>query len=133
MQNLTTIQNILTDHLSKYDEIQLVFLFGSTASEHHSKESDIDIAILFQIEPDFYYLDDIKDSLSKLIKKQIDIVILNNASPIIKMQILKNGIPLIRRGSSYEEFFTRTVVEYADLKIVRKEIEDNILKGRQYA
>lgn len=133
MQNLTTIQNILTDHFSKYDDIRLVFLFGSTASKHHSKESDIDIAILFQTEPDFYYLDDVKDSLSRFIKRQIDIVILNNASPIIKMQILKNGIPLIRRGSAYEEFFTRTVVEYADLKIVRKEIEDNILKGRQYA
>lgn len=133
MKNLKTIQNILIDHFSKYDDIRLVFLFGSTASEHHSKESDIDIAILFQIEPDFYYLDDVKDSLSRFIKKQIDIVILNNASPIIKMQILKNGIPLIRRGSAYEEFFTRTVVEYADLKIVRKEIEDNILKGRQYA
>ena len=110
-----------------------MFLFGSTAAGQHSEASDVDLAISFKTEPDFYFLDDIKDALSGLTKREIDIVVLNNASPIIKMQALKKGIPLIRRGNAYEEFFTRTVVEYADLKIIRKEIEDNILKGRVYA
>ena len=133
MKNSKTIQKILTDHLSTYDDIRLVFLFGSFAAGLHSEASDIDLAILFQIEPDFYFLDEIKNTLSGFIKKEIDIVTLNNASPIIKMQVLKNGIPLIRRGHAYEEFFTRSVAEYADLKMVRREIEDNLLKGRLYA
>ena len=133
MEDLTKIQTLITECLNKYDDILLVFLFGSIATEHHTKTSDIDLAMLFQTEPDFYYLDDIKNALSAFIKREIDIVALNNASPIIKMQVLKKGIPLIRKGKVYEEFFTRTVKEYADLKIVRKEIEDNILKGRLYA
>ena len=133
MEDSKEIQTIITDYLSKYADIRLVFLFGSTAAGQHSEASDVDLAISFKTEPDFYFLDDIKDALSGLTKREIDIVVLNNASPIIKMQALKKGIPLIRRGNAYEEFFTRTVVEYADLKIIRKEIEDNILKGRVYA
>ena len=133
MEDSKKIQTIVTDYLSKYADIRLVFLFGSIATGHHTETSDIDLAILFQTEPDFYFLDDIKNALSGFIKKEVDIVVLNDASPIIKMQALKKGIPLIRRDKVYEEFFTRTVEEYADLKIVRKEIEDNILKGRLYA
>lgn len=133
MEDLTKIQTLITEGLNKYDDIRLVFLFGSIATEYYTEASDIDLAILFQAEPDFYYLDNIKNALSGFIKREIDIVVLNNASPIIKMQALKKGIPLIKKGEVYEEFFSRTVEEYADLKIVRKEIEDNILKGRLYA
>lgn len=133
MEDSKKIQTIITDYLSKYADIRLVFLFGSIAAGHHSEASDIDLAILFKTKPDFYFLDDIKNALSGFTKREVDIVVLNDASPIIKMQVLKKGIPLIRRGKSCEEFFTRTVEEYADLKIVRKEIEDNILKGRLYA
>ena len=110
-----------------------MFLFGSIAAGQHSETSDIDLAISFKTKPDFYFLDDIRNTLCGLIKREIDIVVLNNASPIIRMQALKKGIPLIRRDTAYEEFFTRTVEDYADLKIVRKEIEDSILKGRVYA
>ena len=133
MEDSKKIQTLITECLNKYDDIRLVFLFGSIAAGHHTEASDIDLAILFKTEPDFYYLDDIKNSLSVFIKREIDIVVLNDAPPIIKMQALKKGIPLIKKGEAYEEFFTRTVEEYADLKITRKEIEDNILKGRLYA
>jgi len=133
MEDSKKIQTVITDYLSRYADIRLAFLFGSIAEGQHSEASDIDLAILFQTEPDFYFLDNIKNALSGFIKREIDIVVLNDASPIIKMQALKKGIPLIRRDKAYEEFFTRTVEEYADLKIVRKEIEDNILKGRLYA
>ncbi|MCD6152459.1 MAG: nucleotidyltransferase domain-containing protein [Syntrophobacterales bacterium] len=133
MEDSKKIQTVITDHLKKNTDIRLAFLFGSIATGQHSEASDIDLAILFQTEPDFYFLENIKNALSGFIKREIDIVVLNDASPVIKMQALKKGIPLIRKGKAYEEFFTRTVEEYADLKITRKEIEDNILKGRLYA
>ena len=133
MDDSKNIQTVITDYLSRYADIRLAFLFGSIAAGHHSEASDIDLAILFQTEPDFYFLDNIKNALSGFIKREIDIVVLNDASPIIKMQVLKKGIPLIRRYKAYEEFFTCTVNEYADLKITRKEIEDKILNGRLYA
>jgi hypothetical protein len=39
----------------------------------------------------------------------------------------------MRERRAYNEFFVTTVKEYDDLKRNRKEIEDNILKGRVYA
>ena len=117
MKHPKDTQTIVTNYFSKNDNIQLVFLFGSIVAGHHSETSDIDLAILFQAEPDFYRLDDIKNALFRLVKREIDIVILNDASPIIKMQVLKNGIPLIRKGGAYEEFFTRTVEELSLIHI----------------
>jgi len=41
-----------------------------------------------------------------------------------------------RRGwcrGAYEEFFTATVNEYDDLKYIRREIEENLLRRRHYA
>lgn len=65
---------------------------------------------------------------------EADIVVLNNASPIIKMQVLKKGALLVNKDRRvYNEFFVKTVNEYDDLKRTRREIEDNILKGRIYA
>jgi len=59
---------------------------------------------------------------------------LDDASPILRMQVLKYGIRVYTRDvRRVNEFFVRTINEYDDLKRVRKPIEDNILKGRIYA
>lgn len=69
-----------------------------------------------------------------MIKRETDIVILNNSSPVIRMQVLKNGVILINKNRAiYNDFFVRTVKEYDDLKRVRKEAEENILRGKIYA
>jgi hypothetical protein len=52
----------------------------------------------------------------------------------LKMQILKNGTLIYAIEKKYfHRFFTDTVNEYDDLKRIRKNCEDNILKGRIYA
>ncbi len=62
------------------------------------------------------------------------IVTLNNASPVIKMQVLKKGTLLVSKDPKvYNEFFVNTVKQYDDLKRTRKEIEEKILRGRIYA
>jgi hypothetical protein len=64
----------------------------------------------------------------------VDVVVLNNASPVIRMQVLRKGLLLINKDRrAYHEFFVNTVNEYDDLKRTRKEVEDNILRGRIYA
>lgn len=121
--------------LSSCNDVILAFLFGSFAKGNVTSSSDVDIAILFNQHPDFYAISNMSQKLSKmLINKHVDIVPLNNASPIIKMQVLKNGIILVNKDSkSYNEFFVSTIIEYDDLKQLRKEIEENILRGKIYA
>lgn len=115
-------------------EITLAFIFGSFINGRLSVESDIDIAIFFNILPDFGLLSQIEDEIHRLTGLQVDIVILNNASPIIRMQILKKGILLKKANDKiYNEFFLKTIKEYDDLKQIRRQQEQNILKGRIYA
>ena len=120
--------------LSKHNDIAFAFLFGSSVHDQSSVFSDVDIAIYFAGTTDFYRINNLREELSALLGKEIDIVVLNNASPILRMQVLKKGrliVDLNRR--LYHAFFSNTVKEYDDLKRNRKDIEDNILRGRIYA
>jgi hypothetical protein len=122
----------IIEFFSKNDEILLAFLFGSFIENRFTDESDVDLAILFR-KPNVSYIIEIKNSISEITGKDTDIVILNSASPIIKMQALKRGRLLKKANDSiYNEFFLRTLKEYDDLKIVRKPQEKNILNGRIY-
>ena len=115
-------------------EIILAFVYGSYASKRTSPSSDVDIGILFKTAPPMDTINDITEVLSSILTREVDLVILNQASPILKMQILKNGILLYAsRRKHFHEFYTDTVNQYDDLKRIRKKCEENILKGRIYA
>jgi len=124
----------LEKFLSKCSDVILTFLFGSFARDNATTFSDLDIAILFCNTTDYYRINDLREKLSEVINIPVDIVVLNNASPVIKMQVLKKGILLVNKDpKAYNEFFVNTVKEYDDLKRTRKEIEEKILRGRIYA
>jgi uncharacterized protein len=124
----------LKNYLSLQNDIVLVFVFGSFVRREMTFDSDVDIAISFIGTVDFHRINDLKADISEMLGIAADIVVLNNASPIIKMQVLKKGALLINKDQRvYNEHFVRTIKEYDDLKRVRKETEDNILRGRIYA
>lgn len=129
-----TIRAKLEGIFTEYENAILVFLFGSYAGDHVTPLSDLDIAVYFHDSPDMYELNEIKGKIEGTLHKDADIVNLNEASPVISMQVLKKGILLFNRDARvYNKFFVNTVKAYDDLKQNRKEIEDNILKGRIYA
>ncbi len=135
--NKVSISNIvekLKEALTMHSDIVLVFLFGSFVSGDVTSFSDLDIAIYSTGPFDFYRTNDLKEDISEMLGVEADIVVLNNASPVIKMQVLKKGTLLINKDQrAYNEFFVTTVKEYDDLKRTRKEIEGKILRGRIYA
>jgi uncharacterized protein len=124
----------LVEYLPVQHDILIAFVFGSFASGDMTAMSDLDIALLFDGKIEFTRVRGIREELADLLGIDVDIVVLNTAAPVIKMQILKKGRLLhVRERRAYNEFFVTTVKEYDDLKRNRKEIEDNILKGRVYA
>lgn len=128
------IHKLIKSFFKDKHNVQLVFLFGSYASKQMKTSSDVDIGVLFEKKPSFHELNDLKENLSEVLKKDIDLVALNNASPIIKMQVIKKGILVFQRfKNDYSMFYGDTVNQYDDLKNIRKKCEDNILKGRIYA
>lgn len=124
----------LADFFEKKPEVLLVFLFGSAASMKMAEGSDIDIGILFESQPDVYEINELESELNSIFKRDIDIAVLNSASPILKMQVLKNGVLVFAKGKKiYNQFYVDAVNQYDDLKQTRKVCEGNILKGRIYA
>ncbi len=123
----------IKEFLASKEEVLLSFIFGSFIEGRLTEESDIDIAILFKNKPDFSFLIDIMDRINQITGREADIVILNEASPIIKMQVLKKGKLLKKiNDKTYNDFFLRTVKEYDDIKRIRRPQEENILRGRIY-
>jgi len=132
------INSEIISQLKDYFEIKsgvlLVFLFGSAAGGKMKADSDIDIGILFENEPDIFEINELKSELNGILKREIDIAVLNSAAPVLKMQVLKKGIPVFTKEKKYyNQFFVDTINQYDDLKQTRKICEDNILKGRIYA
>jgi len=131
--NMDVITQEIREFLDKRGEVSLAFIFGSFAEGRLNTESDVDIAILFRVEPDISTLTDIMNGLSVIVKRDVDIVVLNNASPIIRMQVLRKGRLLKKVDERiYCDFYLRTVKEYDDIKIIRRAQEENILKGKIY-
>ncbi len=124
----------LKEYFIDKEEVLLAFIFGSAVSGRMTNESDVDIAVLFKKMPEVSNVLEITDSVSEAIGREVDIVVLNDSSPVIRMQVLRNG-KLIKSHDSgvYNDFIVRTVKEYDDLKHVRKEAEETILRGRIYA
>jgi predicted nucleotidyltransferase len=133
-RNIVEVEAKLKETLSMRDDIAFAFLFGSFTRGGMTRFSDLDIAIFFSGTVDFHKTYDLQEDLSELLGIEVDIVALNTASPVIKMQILSKGALLLDKDRrAYHEFFVKTVNEYDDLKRNRKEIEENILRGRIYA
>ena len=96
-------------------EIAFAFLFGSAASTNLRRESDVDIAVYFQPERDLEWEDfdkryksenTIALDLEKLLKKEVDLVVLNRAKAVIADEILRKGRPIIIRDRGlFLEFF----------------------------
>ena len=133
LRNSKIVKSLET-FFSERQGILLAFFFGSFASKRMRPSSDVDVGILFKTVPDIYAKNDVIEELSSILEREVDLTVLNQASPVLKMQVLKNGILLYASDRKYfYHFFTDTVNQYDDLKRIRKNCEENILKGRIYA
>jgi len=123
----------LRSFFAEEGNIRLAFLMGSFAKGTARPDSDVDVAVLFGRPFGPEDVLELKGRLEKLLERDVDIVVLDRAGPVIRMQALKTGILLASEKGAYEEFFTATVNEYDDLKYNRREIEESLLRRRHYA
>lgn len=127
------IEEALRSFFKHQKEARLVFLMGSYAKGTARAESDVDVAVLFGAPPGVDRVMDLKGRLEDLLRRDVDIVVLDDAGPVVGMQALKTGIVLYGEGNAYNAFFAKTVSMYDDLKIIRREIEESVLRRRMYA
>jgi predicted nucleotidyltransferase len=136
MTQQSDIEKKLAEALSGEPAVATCYLFGSSLSPTFGPESDVDVALLYfsDLAPRALDVFDLKHRLSLALRRDVDIVVLNMASPVISMQVLRKGKKLVERDPRLtERFFVRTVNMYADLKRVRLPIERQILNGRIFS
>ncbi|MFO1429356.1 MAG: nucleotidyltransferase domain-containing protein [Candidatus Competibacteraceae bacterium] len=112
----------------RFDPVAIL-LYGSYARGQAHAGSDIDLAI-FQPrrKPDIFELNLARIDLEDLCRRSIDLVILDEVSPILAMQILRNHRLLaLQNRKLLDAFVVKTLTDYADLKIVRRPIEEALL------
>ncbi len=129
------IKDILVKFFSDKSHVVAVFIFGSYAAGRETSESDIDLAILWDKPhvPDGETQIALREELSSLLSKDVDLVCLNTASPIIGMQVHNNGkILIVNSSRELADYEIRLFIDYAELKELRAPMEKEILKRKFY-
>ena len=123
----------MMNSLKRDNSLLAIYLFGSRASGKARKYSDIDIAALYDEKVDKKeYTDkriEIMTAVSELLDREVDVVVLNQAPPILKYHILKYGMRLYERSNRQEHSFeVQAIQEYFDFLPIRNRMEQGLIK-----
>lgn len=123
----------LKDFLSDRQEIMFAWLFGSYANGHNNCYSDIDIAIYSRDnsllgDVDWYL--GLKADIMELVNKEVDLVLLNSAKPLIKHAANMQKKVLLSRDMLFEaEYSLRVIKEYNDVRYWARFSRQHLLGG----
>lgn len=132
---MDNIEKVIGAFFDSKKGIVSVHLFGSQAKGKAHAKSDVDCALLFEkgCVPDTLTLIQMREDLASSLNIDVDLVCLNTASPIIGLQIYKHGKILIQRNEKqYFQYIMDLFTDYFDLKLLRKPMEEAILKRKYY-
>ncbi len=143
-KNFFTVSKAQREEIKKIAKkfgLLLVVLFGSKAKGDFGEESDLDIAVLSGSPPSYRLFKNIFSALSKIFKKEnIDLRFLNEADPLFRFEVIKNGVLLAGERSFYNDFKVQTIKAYIDdgrkyFPYLEKLLEKNqdLLEGITYA
>jgi predicted nucleotidyltransferase len=133
----------LVAFLKTQPDLVAVYLFGSLVKGRAHPRSDIDIAVLLvamDSEAAFDRRLRLMECLRPYADREVDVIVLNTAPPLLQHQVLKHGRLLYERNRlARAEFEVRAGKVYADLKPMRdffpqalfKEIKEVGLGGRR--
>ncbi|WPD19705.1 type VII toxin-antitoxin system MntA family adenylyltransferase antitoxin [Thermaerobacter composti] len=87
------------------DEVRSAWLFGSVVQGRDRPDSDIDVAVWMRVRPDFQRLSALQLRLEQAVHRPVDVVVLNDANPLLAQDAVR-GIRLLSRD------------EYAELEFI---------------
>jgi predicted nucleotidyltransferase len=125
----------LVVYLEAQPEVLAAVVFGSAAAGRLRSESDIDLALLFAEDglPDALAALELRAALEQRVGRDVDLIILNQASPILAFQAVKKGQVIVCKDArAYQLYVVRLISEYADFKRIRRPIEEAVLQRRIY-
>lgn len=128
IESLETLKNKLAAFFETRDEILFAYLFGSTVTGRTTPLSDIDIAVF--INPSkilkgtyrYDYASYLTSALMGLLQtNRTDLVVLNDAPPLLQHRIFTQGLRIFCRESETEKCaFVRAIHQYQDTAPLRR-------------
>jgi len=105
--------------LQRDDNVLFAFIFGSHAEGTARKGSDLDLAIYFRMPPRGAGKLAAINELSHAAGREVHLAVLNEASALLRHQVLKYGAPVvIRDREEYYRFREKAMANYDEYKFV---------------
>ncbi|MBI4125839.1 MAG: nucleotidyltransferase domain-containing protein [Deltaproteobacteria bacterium] len=118
--------------LSRYPEVELAFQYGSSVRKDRKRVQDVDIAVFLKTGVAAEERLDIQlalaDALRHYYQKEVDIAILNTASPFLAYQIIKHGRLLYDPRNKSHDFVVQTLTRYFDYLPLHRFFVDKLYK-----
>ncbi|WP_409306259.1 type VII toxin-antitoxin system MntA family adenylyltransferase antitoxin [Pectobacterium sp. B1J-3] len=103
-------------------DIKIIYLFGSRATGHAHKNSDVDIAIMAGHKLDPLVRWDLANQLTTELGHDVDLIDLLQASTVLRMEIVRQGQLLYQIGTTSAQFEMTTLSMYQHLQRERADI-----------
>jgi uncharacterized protein len=132
------IDAIVRSVVSAYPEAEGIYLYGSTAQEESSQESDVDLAVVLPgasaRATGSLALSDLRFRLEDLLGRPVDLVNARAASVVLQKEIMATGTPLYAADPARLQHYEMIVLSlYGKLNEERRGIlEDFASTGRAY-
>jgi uncharacterized protein YutE (UPF0331/DUF86 family)/predicted nucleotidyltransferase len=114
----------LKEYFEKRDDVVLAYIFGSQAKGTERRISDWDLGVYFhpkgrelELEEGFDYpqVTEIWREIERIVKSDVDLVVLNNAYTPLVYTTLNTGIPIVQKDMwLYRRLLTKTFYEALD-------------------
>ncbi|HVZ37518.1 MAG TPA: nucleotidyltransferase domain-containing protein [Polyangiaceae bacterium] len=109
---------------ARADELIAAYVFGSVARGTATARSDLDLGLLFRHAPESSLSGlgfDIAFELELALKRQVDVVVLNRASPDLVHRVLRDGILVLESDRRARvEFEVHARAQFFDLAPLRR-------------
>ena len=103
----------LKERLDRDPNVRFAMIFGSHARGVARAGSDLDLAVYFTHPPAGLDHLDLLSELSDLAGHEVDLVVLNRASALLRHQVLKSRIPLcLKDRLVYTAFREKAMADY---------------------
>ena len=111
--NLKKLKKIFAE----YNKIKAAYLFGSCATGKQNRNSDLDIGILLAEDYDEMIKLDILTKLTKSNFDNVDLVIINNVSILVKYEVIKhNQLIYCKEDFDSSAYFSKIIRLFLDFK-----------------
>ena len=126
----SSLKNKIIDICKKEKNILTVYIFGSYGTNYQRKDSDLDLAILFDESPEVMRQMELAGKFELKLGIEVDLINLNKADIILKHDVITKGEKIYSQDDIRTADFKEYVFKYGpDAKISKKKIRKNYIAG----